>query len=39
MKRQTRVGFGASYFTRTSSVATFRDFDGLRVGTTVNYGF
>jgi hypothetical protein len=39
MKRQTRIGFGGSYHRRTSTAATFRDYDGLRVGTTVNYGF
>jgi hypothetical protein len=39
LKRQTRVGFGASYFTRRSTVALNRSYDGLRVGTTVTYGF
>ena len=39
LKKQTRVGFGAAYYTRSSNVKTFRDYDGLRVGTTVTYGF
>jgi hypothetical protein len=39
LKRETRIGFGASYYTRTSTRETFRQYDGLRVGTTVNYGF
>jgi hypothetical protein len=38
LNRQTRVGFGVSYYTRSSTVA-FRDFDGLRIGTTVTYVF
>jgi hypothetical protein len=39
IKRQTRMGLGVSYYTRTSTTATYRDFDGLRIGMTVNYGF
>jgi hypothetical protein len=39
LKRDTRIGFGASYYTRTSTRETFREYDGLRVVTTVNYGF
>jgi hypothetical protein len=39
LKKQTRVGFGATYYTRTSTVAGSRDYDGLRAGTTVTYGF
>lgn len=38
-KRQTRIGFGVSYWTRVSPVETSRDYDGLRIGTTVTYGF
>jgi hypothetical protein len=37
LKRQTRVGFGASYWTREST-RTLRHYDGLRIGTTVTYG-
>lgn len=39
LKRQTRIGFGAAYYTRSSTVALARDYDGLRIGTTVTYGF
>jgi hypothetical protein len=39
LKKDTRIGFGASYYTRTSTRETFRQYDGLRVGTTMNYGF
>lgn len=39
LKRQTRVGFGVSYWTRDSTTNIFRTYDGLRVGTTVTYGF
>src|SRR3954469_11757443 len=39
LKRETRIGFGASYYTRSSNVAACRDYDGLRIGTTVTYGF
>jgi hypothetical protein len=34
-----RVGFGASYWQRGSNVRTYRDYDNLRFGTTVSYGF
>jgi hypothetical protein len=34
-----RIGFGASYWTRESTTATYRNSDGLRIGTTVTYGF
>jgi hypothetical protein len=34
-----RVGFGASYWQRDSNARTFRDYDNLRFGTTVTYGF
>jgi hypothetical protein len=39
LKRQTRAGFGVAYYTRTSTTVTFRDYDGLRIGATVSYGF
>jgi hypothetical protein len=39
MKRNTRLGFGASYYTRDSTRDTFRQYDGLRIGTTMTYGF
>lgn len=39
LKKQTRVGFGASYWTRDSTRVASRRYDGLRVGTTVTYGF
>jgi hypothetical protein len=39
MKRDTRVGFGVSYWTRESTVELLRNYDGLRIGTTVTYGF
>jgi hypothetical protein len=34
-----RVGFGASYWQRESTTAQFRNYDNLRIGATVNYGF
>ena len=37
--RQTRVGFGASYWVRESTTVSSRDYDGLRIGTSVTYGF
>ena len=39
LKRQTRMGFGASYWTRDSTALSSRSYDGLRWGTTVTYGF
>lgn len=39
LKRQTRIGFGASYWTRDSTAGSSRAYDGLRFGTTVTYGF
>ncbi len=39
MKGNTRVGVGATYYTRTSTREVFRQYDGLRAGLTVNYGF
>lgn len=38
-KRQTRIGLGVSYWTRVSPVETSRNYEGLRIGTTVTYGF
>jgi hypothetical protein len=34
-----RVGFGVTYWQRDSNARTFRDYDNLRFGTTVTYGF
>ncbi|HXG70790.1 MAG TPA: outer membrane beta-barrel protein [Gemmatimonadaceae bacterium] len=39
LNRTTRMGFGASYWQRDSTTVNFRDYDGLRIGTTVTYGF
>ena len=36
---QGRIGFGFSYWQRDSLVKNFRDYDNLRFGTTVTYGF
>jgi hypothetical protein len=38
-KRQTRIGLGVSYWTRVSPSETSREYEGLRIGTTVTYGF
>jgi hypothetical protein len=38
LRRDTRIGFGVWYDTRKSATPGVRDFDGLRVGTTVTYG-
>jgi Putative beta-barrel porin 2 len=38
LKRQTRVGFGVSYWTRDSTVGSIRGYEGLRIGTSVTYG-
>jgi hypothetical protein len=37
--RDGRIGLGASYWTRESTTKRFRDYDNLRFGTTVTYGF
>jgi hypothetical protein len=37
--REGRVGFGVSYWTRDSTTDRFRNYDGLRIRTTVTYGF
>ena len=34
-----RVGFGVSYWERESTTRNLRDYDNLRFGTTVTYGF
>jgi hypothetical protein len=39
LKGTTRVGIGASYYTRGSTRETFRQYNGLRAGMTVTYGF
>jgi hypothetical protein len=36
--RDGRIGFGFSYWTRSSTTRIFRDYDGLRIGTSVTYG-
>ncbi len=36
---QARVAFGVSYWERESQTKTFRDYDNLRFGTNVTYGF
>jgi hypothetical protein len=37
--RDARVGFGLSYWQRESTTKQFRDYDNLRIGSTVSYGF
>lgn len=37
LKRQTRVGLGISYWTRSSNLRSFRDYDDLRIGLTMAY--
>lgn len=37
--RDGRVGVGASYWKRESTTERFRDYDNLRFGTTLTYGF
>jgi hypothetical protein len=39
LKRSTRVGFGASYYTRKSTRDLIRAYDGLRIGMAADYGF
>ena len=39
MRRDMRIGFGARYYVRDSTTASFVQYDGLRFGATVNYGF
>ena len=39
LRRQARIGFGVNYYQRDSSTVTFVQYDGLRFGATVNYGF
>lgn len=36
--RSTRMGFGVSYWQRKSTTKKLRDYDGLRIGSTVTYG-
>jgi hypothetical protein len=33
-----RLGFGASYWQRESSLTAYRDYDALRIGISLNYG-
>lgn len=37
--RESRVGFGVSYWRRDSTTRQFREYDGLRIGMSGNYGF
>jgi hypothetical protein len=37
--RDARVGFGVSYWERDSSTKQFRDYDNLRIGSSLSYGF
>ena len=37
--RDGRIGIGASYWTRESTTARFREYDNLRFGTSATYGF
>jgi hypothetical protein len=39
LRRSTRIGVGVWYDTRRSNREDLREFDGLRAGTTVTYGF
>ena len=39
LRRQARIGFGATYYQRESTTVQFVQYDGLRYGATVNYGF
>jgi hypothetical protein len=36
--RGTRIGFGVTYLDRESNTILLRNFDGLRIGTSVTYG-
>jgi hypothetical protein len=37
--RESRLGFGGKYYQRGSNAVRFVEYDGLRLGMTVNYGF
>jgi hypothetical protein len=37
--RQMRIGLGGSYWKRESTTRIFRNYDGLRLGTSITYGF
>lgn len=37
--RAGRVGFGLTYWRRSSTTRASREYDGLRIGTTASYGF
>jgi hypothetical protein len=39
VRRDTRIGFGGRYYQRDSTAVRFVEYDGLRFGVTVNYGF
>jgi hypothetical protein len=37
--REGRVAFGLSYWQRESTTKRFRDYDNLRLGTSISHGF
>lgn len=39
MGRESRIGLGVSYWRRDSTTRQFREYDGLRIGMSGNYGF
>ena len=39
VRRDMRIGFGGKYYQRDSNAVRFVEYDGLRFGATVNYGF
>jgi hypothetical protein len=39
MGRTTRMTFGVDYWVRKSDLRLYRDYDGLRIGTSIRYGF
>src|SRR5262245_6777137 len=39
IRHQARIGFGVNYYQRESTTARLVQYDGLRFGATVNYGF
>jgi len=39
LKQHTRIGFGVNYYQRESTTVRLVQYDGLRYGVTVNYGF
>jgi hypothetical protein len=39
LPREGRAGFGVSYWTRQSTTESSRNYDNLRIGGTISYGF